>query len=222
MAGEKSIEEKTRRLANQRPQNGQEFQQMQSAQNQLMQIQASRQQNLRENRMESNNLAQQNQILAQAAQVGMMSNGAGQMQVNPATQNVMGRYGLSRPMTTTTTKQNHQQTITKQNVTIHNNTTNITNTVPANIGGPLPGRPLQFQQQQQQAQQQAAARGGGGMDKFKAWLNQTFTKQEEERVKRDREYQRRELSLSKSASWKKCWQSDKDYISSLRSRCFSR
>lgn len=198
MAGEKSIEDKTRSIYNQRIQQGKEFQQMQGAQNQLLQIQAARQQNLRENRMESGYLAQQNQILSQAAQVGMMSNGAGQMQVNPATRNAMGRYGLNRPMTTTTTKQTQQQTVTKQNVTIHNNTTNITNnnSVPANIGGPVQGRPLQFQPQQA-AQQKA---GNGGMDKFKTWLNQTFTKQEEERVKRDREYQRRELSLSKSAN----------------------
>ena len=192
---EKSIEEKTRRIASQRVESGKEFQQMQAAQNQLMEIQAARQQNLRENKLESDSLAQQNQILAQAAQVGMMSQGAGQMRVNPATQNVMNRYGMARPMTTTTSKQSHSQVVTKQNVTIHNNTTNITNNVPANVGGPIQGRPVQFQQPTPQQQN-----NDGGMAKFKSWMNQTFNKQEENRQKREREYQRRELSLTKSAN----------------------
>ena len=204
MAGNKSIEDKTRKIYNQRIEPGKEFQQMQSAQNQLLQIQAARQQNLREGQIESENLAQQNQLLAQAAQVGMMSNGAGQMQVNPATQGVMGRYGLSRPMTSTTTKQSQQSTVAKQNITIHNNTTNITNntnTVPANIGGPIQGRPIQFQQGGGAG---GAASGNGndpgGMAKFKNWINKTFEKQEETRRQRDREYQRREISLTKSAN----------------------
>ena len=187
MAGEKSLEEKARKFANQRPQQGKEFEQLQSAQNQLLQIQAAQQQNLKERKLESDYLAQQNQTLAQAAQVGMMSQGAGQMRVNPATQNALGRYGLSRPMTSTTTKQSQQSTVSRQNITIHNNTTNITtnntNTVPANIGGPIQGRPVQFQQPQQ-----PAAGGGGGMDKFKNWLNQTFAKQDETRRQREREY----------------------------------
>lgn len=192
---DKSIEEKTRQIASQRVESGKEFQQMQAAQNQLMEIQAARQQNLRENKLESDSLAQQNQILAQAAQVGMMSQGAGQMRVNPATQNVMNRYGMARPMTTTTSKQSHSQVVTKQNVTIHNNTTNITNNVPANVGGPIQGRPVQFQQPTPQQQN-----NDGGMAKFKSWMNQTFNKQEENRQKREREYQRRELSLTKSAN----------------------
>lgn len=198
MAGEKSLEEKARKFASQRPQQGKEFEQLQSAQNQLLQIQAAQQQNLKERKLESDYLAQQNQTLAQAAQVGMMSQGAGQMRVNPATQNTLGRYGLSRPMTSTTTKQSQQSTVSRQNITIHNNTTNITTnntSVPANIGGPIQGRPVQFQQQQQ-----PAAGGGGGMDKFKNWLNQTFAKQDETRRQREREYQKRETGLTKSAN----------------------
>lgn len=191
---EKSIEEKTRRLASQRPENGKEFQQLQGAQNQLLEIQAAQKQNLMEQRLMSGAQAEQNQILAQAAEVGAQSV-AGNMQLNQATAGVMGRYGLNQPRTSSQVKQQHRESVTRQNVTIHNNTTNITNnTVPANIGGPIQGRPIQFQQPQ------ASGDGAGGMGKFKNWLNQTFARQEEAAKRRDREYQRREVSLTKSAN----------------------
>ena len=154
---EKSIEEKTRRLASQRPENGKEFQQLQGAQNQLLEIQAAQKQNLMEQRLMSGAQAEQNQILAQAAEVGAQSV-AGNMQLNQATAGVMGRYGLNQPRTSSQVKQQHRESVTRQNVTIHNNTTNITNnTVPANIGGPIQGRPIQFQQPQ------ASGDGAGGV-----------------------------------------------------------
>ena len=191
---EKSIDEKPRRLASQRPENGKEFQQLQGAQNQLLEIQAAQKQNLMEQRLMSGAQAEQNQILAQAAEVGAQSV-AGNMQLNQATAGVMGRYGLNQPRTSSQVKQQHRESVTRQNVTIHNNTTNITNnTVPANIGGPIQGRPIQFQQPQ------ASGDGAGGMGKFKNWLNQTFARQEEAAKRRDREYQRREVSLTKSAN----------------------
>ena len=189
---EKSIEEKSRKLASQRPEAGKEFEQMQAAQNQLLEIQAAQKQNLMERRVMANSQAEQNQILAQAANVGAQSV-AGNMQLNQATQQAMGRYGLSQPRTSSQTKQRSSEVVTRQNVTIHNNTTNITNnTVPANIGGPVQGRPVQFQQ--------PASQADGGMGKFKNWLNQTFARQEEAAKKRDREYQRRETALTKSSN----------------------
>jgi len=189
---EKSIEEKTRKLASQRPEAGREFEQMQAAQNQLLEIQAAQKQNLMERRVMANSQAEQNQILAQAANVGAQSV-AGNMQLNQATQQTMGRYGLSQPRTSSQTKQRSSEVVTRQNVTIHNNTTNITNnTVPANIGGPVQGRPIQFQQ--------PAAQADGGMGKFKNWLNQTFARQEDAAKRRDREYQRRETALTKSSN----------------------
>ena len=187
----KSIEEKSRKLASQRPEPGKEFEQMQAAPSQLLEIQAAQKQNLMEQRVMANSQAEQNQILAQAAEVGAQSV-AGNMQLNQATQQAMGRYGLSQPRTSSQTKQQHSESVTRQNVTIHNNTTNITNnTVPANIGGPIQGRPVQFQQPQD---------GNGGMGKFKNWLNQTFARQEDAAKRRDREYQRRETALTKSSN----------------------
>lgn len=188
---EKSIEEKARKIASQRPEAGKEFEQMQAAQNQLLEIQAAQKQNLMERRVMANSQAEQNQVLAQAAEVGAQSVAAGNMQLNQATQQTMGRYGLSQPKTTSQVKQRQSEVVTKQNVTIHNNTTNITNnTVPANIGGPIQGRPIQFKQPD----------ADGGMGRFKNWLQQTFARQEDAAKKRDREYQRRETALTKSSN----------------------
>lgn len=186
---EKSIEEKARKIASQRSEVGKEFEQMQAAQNQLLEIQAAQKQNLMERRVMANSQAEQNQVLAQAAEVGAQSV-AGNMQLNQATQQTMGRYGLSQPKTTSQVKQRQSEVVTRQNVTIHNNTTNITNnTVPANIGGPIQGRPVQFKQP-----------ADGGMGRFRSWLQQTFARQEDAAKKRDREYQRRETALTKSSN----------------------
>jgi hypothetical protein len=90
--------------------------------------------------------------------------------------------------------QSHSQQVTKQNITINNNT-NVSTTndvkVPANIGGPLQGRPLQFK---------SPATKGDSTGKFKAWISSAFARQNEEGAKRDREYRNRESSLTRSAN----------------------
>ena len=179
------INKRTNKIAQSSMKEGQEFEQLQSAQNQLLQIQAARQQNLKEQSIIDNSISMQNQTLAEAAEVGAMSLG-----VNQATQGVFNKYGLTRPVTTSTSKQS--QTITRQNITINNNTTNITNSVPADIGGPVQGRGIQFKS--------PANDGQGGMSKFRDWLSKTFQKQAEETRKRNIEYQRRETSLTKSSN----------------------
>lgn len=176
-----NIEKNANKFSQSRPENGREFEQMQNAQNQLLQIQAGRQQNLLEQRMADSSIADQNALMRQAAELSAMG---GNMQVNQATQAAMGRYGL-RPQTTSSSKQIR----TQQGIVINNNTTNIT-TVPANIGGPLQGRPLQFQ----------AGSSAGENSKFKDWINKAFDKQNEQAKKRDREYSRRETSLTKSSN----------------------
>ena len=190
---EKSIEEKSRRIASRPIENGKEFEQMQAAQNQLLEIQAAQKQGLIEHKLMSDSDAAQNQVMAQAAQLGAMSE-AGGMQLNSATQATMGKYGLSKPMTTTSSKQSRSQTVTRQNVTINNNTTNITNnSVPANVGGPVQGRPVQMLSPQK-------GQDSGNTARFKNWISQTFAKQEEAQKKRDVEYRRKETSLTKSAN----------------------
>ena len=188
----KSIEEKARKIAGQRIENGKEFEQMQAAQNQLLEIQAAQKQNLMEQRVVENGEAEQRQLMAQAAEIGAQS-AAGNMQLNQATAGTLGRFGLNQPRTSSQTKQQRSQTITRQNVTINNNTTNITNnSVPANIGGPLQGRPIQFQQ--------PTGGDSAGVGKFRNWLNQTFARQEDAAKRRKQEYDRRETSLTKSAN----------------------
>lgn len=181
---EKSLEDRARQISQSRLQQGKEFEQLQAAQNQLLEINAAQKQNLGEQAMINSSVAAQNQLLAQAAEVGAMS--VGGMRVNPATQATMNRYGLAKPTTISTSK----QTVTKQNITINNNTTNINN-VPANIGGPIQGRGIQFKD---------PAGDDGGMSKFRNWIQSAFTKQKEDEVKRNREYARRETSLSKSSN----------------------
>ena len=178
-----NIEKNANKFSQSRPENGREFEQMQSAQNQLLQIQAGRNQNLLEQRMADNSIAEQNALMRQAAELSAMG---GNMQVNQATQNAMGRYGL-QPRTISSSKQTQQRT--GNGVIINNNTTNIT-TVPANIGGPLQGRPLQFQ----------AGSSAAESNKFKDWINKAFDKQNEQAKKREREYNRRETSLTKSSN----------------------
>jgi len=182
MANNNDIEKNANKFSQSRPENGKEFEQMQTAQNQLLGIQATQKQNLMEQRLAESNLAAQNDVMRQAAELGAMS--GGNMYVNQATQGVMGRYGLQKPMTSSSKK-----TIrTPQGIVINNNTTNIT-TVPANIGGPLQGRPLQFQ-----------AGGTAEQNNFKNWISKAFDKQNEEAKKREREYSRRESSLTKSSN----------------------
>ena len=183
MANNNDIEKNANKFSQSRPENGKEFEQMQTAQNQLLGIQATQKQNLMEQRLAESNLAAQNDVMRQAAELGAMS--GGNMYVNQATQGVMGRYGLQKPMTSSSKK-----TIrTPQGIVINNNTTNIT-TVPANIGGPLQGRPLQFQ----------AQGSAGESSKFKDWISKAFDKQNEEAKKRNQEYARREVSLTKSSN----------------------
>lgn len=192
---EKDINERARQLSSQRVEPGREYENLQTAQSQLLEISAEQKKNLSEKKILDNTTAQENQILAQAAEVGAASIGAGSgMALNSATQGTLAKYGLSRPQTTSTQKKETRSVETKQNITIHNNTTNITNnttTVPANIGGPLQGRPVQFKE---------ATDGNGGMGKFRDWLNKAFTRQNEEAAKRNREYDRRELALTKSSN----------------------
>ena len=106
---EKSLEDRARQISQSRLQQGKEFEQLQAAQNQLLEINAAQKQNLGEQAMINSSVAAQNQLLAQAAEVGAMS--VGGMRVNPATQATMNRYGLAKPTTISTSK----QTVTKHN-----------------------------------------------------------------------------------------------------------
>ena len=196
----KALDDKTRKLAGGKVEEGKEHAAYQETQQQLLAIQAEQQQNLAVARAESKASFNNNQTLAQAAELGAISaaeaeqaaQAGGQVTLNPATQSVLAKYGVGQPKFQRT--QSHNQQITKQNITINNNiTSNTTNDVkiPAGVGGPLQGRPLQFKD---------PAVVTSSTNKFKTWISAAFARQNEEGAKRDREYRQRESSLTKSAN----------------------
>ena len=199
----KALDEKTRKLAGGKIEEGKEHAAYQESQQQLLAIQAEQQQNLAVARAESKASFENNQTLAQAAELGAVSVAEAEQaaaagaqagaQLNPATQQILSKYGAGQPKFQRS--QSHSQQVTKQNITINNNiTSNTTNDVkvPANIGGPLQGRPVQFKD--------PSTAGGGSVGKFKTWISAAFARQNEEGARRDREYRSRESSLTKSAN----------------------
>jgi len=197
-----ALDEKTRKLSGERIEKGKEHAAYQETQQQLLAIQAEQQQNLAVARAESKASFNNNQTLAQAAELGAISAAEAeqaaqtgeQVTLNPATQSILTKYGVGQPKFKKTSS--HSQQVTKQNIIINNNiTSNTTNDVkvPANLGGPLQGRPLQFKTSQ-------TSSGQNSVGRFKNWISATFARQNEEGAKRDREYRQRESSLTKSAN----------------------
>lgn len=168
------------------------YQDYQDAQSQLLQIQAQQQANLQEARLMGQSQMATNNALNQAAQVAAqtvaMGNTTQPATFNPTTQAVLQQYGLGQPRVVR--NQTRSQSTTPQHVTINNNTSNITNNnvaVPANIGGPLQGRPVQINPDVQ-------------MGTFKTWLSNVFAQQNAEAARRDREYEKRESALARNAN----------------------
>lgn len=165
----------------------------QSAQNELVRINSERQNNLALANAEANADAQVNETLLQAGEMASMGSPAVQQQVesmNPQTQAVLSKYGLGKPRVQRT--QGREVKVTPQKVQItNNNITNTTNNVavpPANVGGPVQGRNLAVKQEDP------------GQARFKTWIQSAFAKQNDKAVQREKEYQRREWSLSRSAN----------------------
>ena len=190
---------------------GAKFQQYQQATSQLLAIQQQQKQNVAQASTEeaimkdkntqllqsSEYMAQQvaaNNVLTQQAAIAAQQSAGGGL--NPATAATLSQYGMGQPKqqrakTTNTSKQ--QQT--KQKVIINNKTENIIYNdvkVPANIGGPVQGRPIQIITDKSKLD--------GGLGKFKSWLNDTFNKQNEASAKRQREYRRKDAELTRSAN----------------------
>lgn len=197
MAAE-DIENKVRKMSSQKPEDGKDLQQLQEAQNQIVQINAERQRNLQTARLENNADAANNETMSQAVEMaalgGLGGGAAVQQQVqamNPQTQAVLGKYGLGQPKVQRTSSRSVQ--VTPQKITINNNTTNTTTNnvaVPAaNIGGPVQGRTLAVKQNPDE-----------GQARFKTWISNAFAKQNQQAAVREKEYQRREWSLTRSTN----------------------
>lgn len=191
------IENKVRKMSSQKPEDGKDLQQLQEAQNQIVQINAERQGNLQTARLENNADAANNETMSQAvemAALGGLGGAAVQQQVqamNPQTQAVLGKYGLGQPKVQRTSSRSVQ--VTPQKITINNNTTNTTTNnvaVPAaNVGGPVQGRTLAIKQNPDESQA-----------RFKTWIANAFAKQNQQAAVREKEYQRREWSLTRSTN----------------------
>ena len=193
-------DKKTRAISEKRVEKGNELGQFQEAQGQLFNIQAEQRNNLNEQRVISEMETQNNQTLAQAAGI-LAANEAGRevvaaqpQQLNPTTRAILGKYGMGKPGTMTKTKQNSFQTQQgPQRVNITNNTTTTTNN---NIQLTQPNIPMS----QPIIPMRAAAQANSSMNNFKVWVNNAFAKQNEAAAIREKEYRRREWSLTRSAN----------------------
>ena len=182
------------------PKQGQEMQQVQALQSSIQEIQGERNNNLTAARMGAEGDARENQAMLQAAELEMLGGAAGGagvaienatpvQQTSPQTQALLSKYGVGKPKNQTTTTRNVQ--VTPQKITINNNTTNnTTNNIavpPSNVGGPVQGRTLAIKQQSDQ-----------GQARFKTWISNAFARQNQAAAQREKEYQRREWSLSRT------------------------
>lgn len=198
MPGENAESRARKAIDAQDPKQGQEMQQVQALQSSIQEIQGERTNNLMTARMGAEGDARENQAMLQAAELGMLGAAGGAMavenatpvqQTSPQTQAILSKYGVGKPRNQTTTTRSVQQTPTK--ITINNNTTNNTTNnvaVPAaNIGGPVQGRTLAIKQQPDP-----------GQARFKTWISNAFARQNQAAAQREKEYQRREWSLSRT------------------------
>ena len=144
------------------------LQEQQLAQNQLQAIQNEQRSNLMSQRTEAAAMAQQNQLLSQAAELGVSSSTAA----------TLGKYGMKSPPRVQK-QQGRQVSVTPNKITIINNT----NTTTTNNN-----------------QVQGGGGDNGSASKFKTWLTKVNMQQAEQASKRDRDYARRESSLTRSAN----------------------
>lgn len=187
------LDARTRAVENMRTDPGKEMSVYQAAENQLLAIRAEQKQNLALARQQNMAALQNNAMISQASQLVSGSGNEGpvaqQVPVNAATGKVLGKYGVGPTITKQTQKST--QHITKQNITVnnYNNTTNSTTIAPPNIGGPVQGRPLVINKNPQD-----------DTGRFKVWVNNVISRQNEQAAIRDREYQKREAALTRSAN----------------------
>lgn len=167
-----STDKRTRQIAEKRVEKGQEFERYQEAQNQLLAIQAEQQQNLAIQKNQAQNVMEQNQTLAQAAEIMALDD------LNPQTQQVLSGYGLNQPRVIKNSDVKRQG---PTNITINNTTIN-------NTSGPVQGREVNIRPQE-------ASQG-----RFKAWLTNVFARQDALFQKQNQEYIRRENSLTRNAN----------------------
>lgn len=188
---DENLERKTRELSNKDVEKGKEIQSFQEAQNHLLQIQSAQKENLQVERAISGAQAQNDQTMLQAAEIIANSNNGGgpvqgqEVQLNPQTLAILGKYGYGKPGTTTKSNSNQQNIGGK--VVINNTTETKTvnklqqiTTPPANV--------------------KKISSSDGGTAKFKTWVTSSFARQKEQDAVREKSYQKKEWSLNRSTN----------------------
>ena len=187
-ADNESLEEKSKKVSEKKIDKGEEVQSFQEAQNQLQQLQAAQKENIQLNRAYSSAQAQQNDIMAQAAEIAASGDNTGpvqgrELQLNPQTQAILGKYGYGRPKTETSTISNSGP-VQGRGIIINNKTENKTTN---NVNVSTPPTVV------------SKSGGDGGMSKFKTWISSSFARQKAQDAVRQREFDKKEWSLSRSS-----------------------
>lgn len=163
-----------------------DFAQAQMAANQVQQINSERRTNMALQRQELEQQSGTTELLASAGAMTAMNDGSGATirQLNPATQAMLGKYtGGPRVQQS----RSHDVKVQPNHIVIHNNyNTTTTNNVNA---GPLQGREVSIKPVEPP-----------GQSRFKTWISNVFARQKEETIRREKEYDKREWSLAKSAN----------------------
>lgn len=166
---------------------GQEYANMQAANQHLQEISAERMKNVALQRQDVVQTTGTTQLLAEAGQMANMDSGDSQpIALNPSTQATLSKFGLGQPRVQRT--QGRSVSIKPNNITINNtyNTTTNNNVNP----GPLQGRTVTINPKAETPAQ----------SRYKTWISNVFAKQKLEQDQKEREYDRREWSLTKSAN----------------------
>lgn len=184
---------------------GKELQEVTQAQNEISGINSELQNNLAMEQSEAQARNNNNNILRQAAEIGLMgaAGGAIVQQVgnfNPTTQQLLQKYGIKpgppvNKVETKTTNQNFRSNA-GGNTRIENTTNNTTNSR-TDIKIVQPQIPMQQRQVVVNSQQ-----GGGDANtaRFKTWLSSVFAKQQNDYEVQKKEYRKREWNLNRSAN----------------------
>lgn len=168
----KDIEERVRKIIGKDPKNGEEQFAISQAQNEVYGINSELMNNLEQERNTSALLQKNNEALAQAAEIGVSGGGG----LNPSTQEVLKKYGYQgRPEIKMNRPTGNPPT--QGRPVIINNNYNTTNNVVANDGG-----------------------DHGNSNKFKVWLSNIFNRQKNDFEVQQKEYRKREWSLTRSAN----------------------
>lgn len=149
---------------------GNSYADMQTAAQEAQNINNERLKNVALERQDQGNIAANMQVMAEAG--GILANDVG-----PSTASTLSKYGYQQPKVQRT--QGRDVKIKPNNITIiNNNTTTTTNNI---TGG-------------------GSKSDDGGQAKFKTWVSNSFARQKEESARREKEYNKREWSLSKTAN----------------------